>query len=595
MLDHTRVGPDHHAAAEPPGRDPARRLTRRYRWVLALLAAGGLTVAIEAPAIPAEPFFVGVNTAVVLCMVGLGHYLADRHGERATGLSFVVAAAGWIVLSLDVRHVWGSWPSWLFGSAIFFTAIGRGVLHYGRARLDAAGRWWMVACGAATTGTTLPISLVSRPRWLGFSPDAFWPALWPDRTATTVLAVFAGLAWLGVGALFARVAVRQLRAAPPAQRRILRPLTLAAAGWGGASAAVTAFATLAPDAVPLHANSNIIGLLSVTVTAALAATINRSRVLAATFIDTLPSERTPESLSVYARASLSDPTAELLFVVPDRDLLIDGSGRPRELPDPARSDRFVRWIHGIGGAPVAVLTGDPVLRDDLAVRSFAKVLAIVAENQQLHAVLRMRLAQLGAVRTAERLAFERAREQFRRDLHDGVQQTIAAARMDLEGIREDTDEGTQVGEAAADLDGKLRLALEQIRSLKRGGPPPELSFGLDTAVDRTIAELRLPATCRITRDDLGLLTLPVYYLIREALTNTHKHAGPAEAEVVVELRSGFVEIVVRDSGAGGATARPGGGLDGLRERVAELGGTLDVHSPPGAGTTLCARMPAVPA
>jgi hypothetical protein len=63
------------------------------------------------------------------------------------------------------------------------------------------------------------------------------------------------------------------------------------------------------------------------------------------------------------------------------------------------------------------------------VQSFG-VLSIVAENQQLHAVLRMRLSQVGALRTAERLAFDRPREQFRRDLHDGVQQTIAAAWTD---------------------------------------------------------------------------------------------------------------------------------------------------------------------
>ena len=420
----------------------------------------------------------------------------------------------------------------------------------------------------------------------------------------TVLIVVGSIAWLGVGALFARVVLRQLRAAPPAQRRILRPLALAGAGWGGASALVTAFATLAPGVLSLHENSNIVGLLTVVIAAALAAAINRSRVLAATFVDTLPSERTPESLTAYARGALADPTAELLFVVPDRDILIDGSGRPRELPDPQRSDRFAQWVIGSGGAPVAVLIGDPMLRDDLAaVRSFAKVLAIVAENQQLHAVLRMRLAQLGAVRAAERLAFERAREQFRRDLHDGVQQTIAAARMDLEGmvdqVRDDADADTPVNEAAADLDGKLQLALEQIRSLKQGGRPPELSSGLAAAVERTVAELRLTATSRITPDDLGLLTLPVYYLIREALTNTHKHAGPPDTDVPVEItveqRGGVVDVVVRDTGTGGAVIRSGGGLAGLRDRVAELGGTLEVHSPPGAGTTLRASIPAVPA
>jgi signal transduction histidine kinase len=337
-------------------------------------------------------------------------------------------------------------------------------------------------------------------------------------------------------------------------------------------------------------------LLSVSVTAALAASINRHRMLASAFVDALPTERTPESLTEYARAALSDPSAQLLFVVPGRDTVIDGSGRRHELPDPGRGDRFTQWIVGTGGERVAVIVGDPMLRDDpAAVGSFARVLSLVAENQQLHAVLRMRLAQLSAVRAAERLAFDRAREQFRRDLHDGVQQTIAAARMDLEGIREDTAELAPVRAAADDLDGKLRLALDQIRSLKRGSPPPELSSGLGPAVDRAVTELRLDATHRIAVDDLGALALPVYYLVREALTNAHKHAGDAAVEVVVEHVGGDVEVVVRDTGAGGARVRPGGGLAGLRDRVAELGGALAVHSPPGVGTTVRAVIPAVPA
>jgi hypothetical protein len=61
-----------------------------------------------------------------------------------------------------------------------------------------------------------------------------------------------------------------------------------------------------------------------------------------------------------------------------------------------------------------VLVGDPLLPEDPSVvQSFARVLSIVAENQQLHAVLRMRLSQVGALRIAEGLAFDRAREQFR--------------------------------------------------------------------------------------------------------------------------------------------------------------------------------------
>jgi signal transduction histidine kinase len=376
---------------------------------------------------------------------------------------------------------------------------------------------------------------------------------------------------------------------------MLRPLTLATAGWGAAAAALTAMSTIAPRLLPVHTGTAVVGLASIAVTAALATTINRGRILAATFVEALPAQRTPEALSGYLRSALSDPTAELLFVVPDRPIVIDGAGRLRELPDPGRTDRFVHWIDGSAGAPVAVLVGDPRLHADPAVvRSFAKVLSIVAENQQLHALLRMRLGQLGALRTTERFAYDRAREQFRRDLHDGVQQTIAAARMDLDGLVDDLH-GHPAADTAVDLDALLRLALDQIRGLGTGDAPPELAVGLGPAIDRTAAELRLDAVRRIAPDDLGALTLPVYYVVREALTNAHKHAGAARVEIDIGRSGGQVDVMVRDTGVGGAELRPGGGLSGLSDRVGELGGTLAVESPPGGGTTLRARLPAVPA
>jgi signal transduction histidine kinase len=165
--------------------------------------------------------------------------------------------------------------------------------------------------------------------------------------------------------------------------------------------------------------------------------------------------------------------------------------------------------------------------------------------------------------------------------------------MDLDGLLDSLPRDAVA--AAGGLGDKLVLALEQIRGLERGTAPPELSSGLDAAVARMATELRLDATRRITDDDLGVLTLPAYYLLREALTNVHKHAGASQVEIVVEPSDGVVEVLVRDGGTGGAALRPGRGLAGLHDRVAELGGTLTVESTAGTGTTLRALIPSVPA
>lgn len=208
-------------------------------------------------------------------------------------------------------------------------------------------------------------------------------------------------------------------------------------------------------------------------------------------------------------------------------------------------------------ACIAVAIQSPVLASDPGndpdtLWSLEKILSIVAENEQLHAVIRMRLAQLMATRTADKLAFDRAREQFRRDLHDGVQQTIAAARMDLGGVREAATSNAEVV-LAEELDRKLTIALEQVRSLKKGVGPPELRFGLKPAIDRAVAELRLVAQCRITEADFGVLTLPVYYLVRESLTNVHKHARAGRVEIVVTTDGRTIDVAVR---VGASAARP---------------------------------------
>jgi signal transduction histidine kinase len=598
MPDHMHMEPHHGGRHATPG-----RLAFSRRLVLVLAPALVLTVASEFPVLTTETFFVGVNAIVVLSFVGLGHYLHSEHAERFSGWCFIAAGAAWAVLALDVHRPWGPPVAWLVGSAGLATALGWGVLRYGRPRLDTAGRWWVAACALGTAGSIAAVMAVSRPQWRGFPADSLWPALRPDEGTAVVLTAAGAAVWLVLGLWFAQIARRMLRAALPVQRRTLRPLVLASAGWGGTVVAVVGAGLFAPELMTRHAGIVVTGLLWVKVTIAVAATVNRSRMLALTFVETLPRERTPGALTAYVRSALSDPTAELLFVVPDRHYLIDGAGRPRELSGPEADQRFVQSIFGSGGQRVAVLLAHPRLREDrTAVGSFARVLSIVAENQQLHAVQRMRLAQLAASRTAERLAYDRAREQFHRDLHDGVQQTIAAARMDLDGILDGPGQNQLDGAgeaflelAVAEVDGKLKLALDQIRSLKRGALPPELAFGLGCAVERTITELRIDATARIGADDLGVLTLPVYYLVREALTNVHKYAGPARAEVIVARAGSAVDVTVRDNGIGGAGLRPGGGLAGLRERVVEFGGMLEVHSPPGVGTLLHAVLPLVPA
>ena len=88
------------------------------------------------------------------------------------------------------------------------------------------------------------------------------------------------------------------------------------------------------------------------------------------------------------------------------------------------------------------------------------------------------------------------------------------------------------------------------------------------------------------------LEAAAYYIASEALANAAKHAQASVVELWVDGRDGGLTLWVRDDGIGGADPRRGSGITGLKNRVAALGGTISVLSPPGHGTTLHVQLPA---
>jgi signal transduction histidine kinase len=83
-----------------------------------------------------------------------------------------------------------------------------------------------------------------------------------------------------------------------------------------------------------------------------------------------------------------------------------------------------------------------------------------------------------------------------------------------------------------------------------------------------------------------------YYVVSEALTNTVKHAHASVVHVALDIDRGVLKLSIRDDGSGGADPTRGSGLIGLTDRVEALGGTVDVTSPTGQGTTLHVALPA---
>jgi signal transduction histidine kinase len=118
--------------------------------------------------------------------------------------------------------------------------------------------------------------------------------------------------------------------------------------------------------------------------------------------------------------------------------------------------------------------------------------------------------------------------------------------------------------------------------------------GLDLALDALAARAPLPVTISAPLEERlpPAVEAAAYFVVMEALTNVAKYSSATAAEVTVQRVNGHVVIDVADDGVGGADPAAGSGLTGLADRVAALGGRLDVQSPPGGGTVVRAEMPA---
>jgi signal transduction histidine kinase len=137
-------------------------------------------------------------------------------------------------------------------------------------------------------------------------------------------------------------------------------------------------------------------------------------------------------------------------------------------------------------------------------------------------------------------------------------------------------------------------ALEELREISRGIHPAALARGGLIPALKTLAgrsgvpvELDVRAETRLP----GSVEVAAYYVISEALTNAAKHAQASSVHVVVEAGDRVLAISIRDDGSGGADPTHGSGLRGLADRVDALGGTIEVTSPAGKGTSLLVKLP----
>lgn len=190
------------------------------------------------------------------------------------------------------------------------------------------------------------------------------------------------------------------------------------------------------------------------------------------------------------------------------------------------------------------------------------------------------------------------RRRLGRDLHDGAQQELVGAAINLRLARQKlpdpADEARKLVDAALE---RVQAGLRDLRALAAGIHPSVLC---DRGLEAALEALATRAPIVVEVDAVPATRLPAsvettaYFVVAEALTNAAKHSRCEHAKVRVTLEDGLAVVEVHDEGVGGADPAAGSGLSGLSDRVAALGGMLHVHSPAGEGTSITVRLPVPP-
>ena len=212
-----------------------------------------------------------------------------------------------------------------------------------------------------------------------------------------------------------------------------------------------------------------------------------------------------------------------------------------------------------------------------------------------HERVEAKLAEVRASRARILEAADRARREIERNLHDGAQQHLVTVALRLQlWLAANGDVRHDARADLVDVLRELQTGLSDLRDLAHGVHPAILT---DRGLEHALVAVTQRASVRVdlmTSLDERLpqpVESAAYFLVCEALTNVAKYAKATHAWVTVERRSGLLEVEIGDDGIGGVDPDGGSGLQGLRDRVAAIDGTLEIHSPPGHGTVLRARLP----
>jgi signal transduction histidine kinase len=207
--------------------------------------------------------------------------------------------------------------------------------------------------------------------------------------------------------------------------------------------------------------------------------------------------------------------------------------------------------------------------------------------------------EIRAAREELVLGIEEERRRLRHEIHDGIGPTLAGIALGVESATRAVDrDPSRARQLLTDVGSDVTGLVSEVRQVVDGLRPALLDeLGIAGALRGLARTFEERTGCRVEVEAVVPPSLPAavevaaYRIGSEALTNVARHARAGRARVTVGVEGQALVVVVIDDGLGGAADRPGGtGMTSMRQRAAEVGGTVEVDSTR-AGTRLTARLP----
>lgn len=248
----------------------------------------------------------------------------------------------------------------------------------------------------------------------------------------------------------------------------------------------------------------------------------------------------------------------------------------------------------LGALSVSLPANDPMdPTKERLVRDLASQAGLVLRNVRLIEELRASRQRLVAAQDDERRKIER-------NLHDGAQQQLVALQVQLRLMEQQVGRNTELElQLLQRLHEAAGAALDDLRDLARGIYPPLLADqGLTAALEAHTRRLAIEVT--LEADGIGRYPREVesamYFCALEALNNVSKYADATSVTISLSEEDGGLGFRIRDDGRGFDTSRTGygTGVQGMADRLDAVGGSLEISSEPGRGTSVIGRVPLDP-